>query len=211
VNIGILHDVADIYDLHKHRAKILSRERWAEKRIDNLLSAIEASKKQPFHRVLFALGIRFVGAGVAQVLAESFLTIEKIERASAEDLEAVNEIGPRIADSVHRFFHSRDNIALLGRLKKAGLVFEAEAKKIIANPNVTGKTFVLTGTLSRFTRTQAGELIQERGGNTASSVSKKTDYVVAGEEAGSKLDKAKELGVKVLSEDEFIKLLQLKA
>jgi DNA ligase (NAD+) len=211
VNIGILHDVADIYDLHKHRAKILSRERWAEKRIDNLLSAIEASKKQPFHRVLFALGIRFVGTGVAQVLAESFLTIEKIERASAEDLEAVNEIGPRIADSVHRFFHSRDNIALLGRLKKAELVFEAEAKKIIANSNVTGKTFVLTGTLSRFTRTQAGELIQERGGNTASSVSKKTDYVVAGEEAGSKLDKAKELGVKVLSEDEFIKLLQLKA
>ncbi|HZV12317.1 MAG TPA: NAD-dependent DNA ligase LigA [Candidatus Kapabacteria bacterium] len=211
VNIGILHDVADIYDLHKHRTKILSRERWAEKRIDNLLAAIEASKQQPFHRVLFALGIRFVGVGVAQVLAENFLTIEKIEHASAEELESVNEIGPRIAESVHRYFHTKDNIALLARLKKAGLVFEAEAKKIIANPNVTGKTFVLTGTLSRFTRAQAGELIQERGGDTASSVSKKTDYVVAGEEAGSKLDKAKELGVRVLNEDEFIKLLQLKA
>jgi len=210
VTIKLLNDVADIYDLHRHKEHILSRERWAEKRLNNLLDGIEKSKMQPFHRVLFALGIRFAGAGVTRVLAIHFHTLERLKSASIEELEAVTDIGPRIAESVHRYFHDTENRVLLERLQKAGLKFTEEEKKTTANPAITGKTFVLTGTLQRFTRTQASEYISEHGGTVSSSVSKRTDYVVAGDEAGSKFDRAKSLGVRVLNEDQFIELMNIK-
>ena len=208
VGLGLLHDAADIYDLHLHRESILARERWAEKRIENLLAGIEKSKTQPFHRVLFALGIRFAGAGTARVPAESFGSMHRLEAARVEELQAVNEIGTRIAASVHRFFHDGENLALLRRLEAAGLRFEGDAKQIVANAAIAGKTFVLTGTLAGFTRARAGALIAERGGTVTASVSKKTDFLLAGADAGSKLEKARTLGVRVLSEDEFGEMLK---
>ncbi len=210
VALELLADVADIYELHRHRHRetILARERWAVKRLENLLDGIEKSKTQPFHRVLFAIGIRFVGAGTARVLSDAFGSMKRLENASVEELQSVHEIGPRIAESVHRYFHSSENRELIARLERSGLQFAGETKKTIANEVIAGKTFVLTGTLSGMTRTKAGELIVERGGTVTTSVSKKTDFLVAGADAGSKLEKARALGVKVLTEEEFVETLQ---
>lgn len=207
VERGFLNTYADIYDLKDRREELVAVERLGNKSIDNLLAAIEDCKKQPFSKVLFALGIRYVGAGAARKLADHFLTIDKMITAGEDEISKVHEIGPSISGSVKKFFSSKANLNIIQRLKEHGLNFKSEVKK--AGDNFfTGKTFVLTGSLSTFSREEAGEKIIALGGKVASGVSKKTDYVVAGENAGSKLDKAESLGIKILNEEEFLKHLK---
>jgi DNA ligase (NAD+) len=170
-----------------------------------LLKEIEDSKRAGLARVLMGLGIRFVGERTAELLAEEFGSMEALMAASAEDLERVEEVGPRISEAILEFFAQPANRALVDSLRQAGVDMTAEKKQRSAQ--LAGLTFVLTGTLPTMTRDEAKERIEAAGGKTAGSVSKKTSYVVAGEEAGSKLDKARELGVPVLDEDGLLALL----
>ncbi len=208
VERGFLKTFSDIYELKNHREELVQIERLGEKSVDNLLKAIEKSKTQPFEKVLFALGIRYVGAGVAQKLAEHFGSIDELIKADEDEILSVYEIGPSISRSIKQFFSDKHNIELIEKLKKAGLRFSSEQKKPVKDNFFKDKTFVLTGTLSSFSRDEAAARIKELGGKTTSSVSKSTDYVIAGEKAGSKLEKAKTLGVKILTENEFLKLLE---
>lgn len=205
VKLKFIHNVSDLYYLHEHRHDLIELERWGEKSVSNLLGGIEESKQKPFHRVLFALGIRHVGAGVAQVLAEHFTSIDDLRKASQEELESIYEIGPKIAESIVHFFRDRRNIEIMERLRKAGVKLTAEKKQ--TGP-LSGKTFVLTGTLSSMTRDEAKALIEAAGGKIASSVSKNVDYLVVGEQAGSKLDKAKKLGITLWDEEKFLSLVE---
>jgi DNA ligase (NAD+) len=206
VSQGLIHNIADIYSLQKQ--EISSLERMGDKSAQNLLDGIEASKQLPFSRVLFGIGIRFVGEGVAKILADHFSTLDALRSASQEELENVQGIGPRIAESVYRFFRDAHSQKLIGRLVSAGVQTKSEKKKITGTSPVTGKTFVLTGGLSSMSRDEAKEKIEARGGKSSSSVSKKTDFVIVGTDAGSKLDKAVELGVKTLTEEEFLRMLE---
>ena len=199
---GMVKNVADIYDLNKK--DLLSLERFADKSAQNILDEIENSKKLPIERVIYGLGIRMVGERTAQFLAEHFGSMEEIENASAEELQSVDEVGPKIAESIEEFFSNAANRKLVDRLGTAGLAFKGKKKE--RGTKLAGKTFVLTGTLAHFTRDEAKKLIEDAGGKVTGSVSKKTDYVVAGTDAGSKLDKAKELGVTVIDENEMEKL-----
>ncbi len=198
----LVRDVGDLYDLDLETLSGL--ERLAKKSAQNLLDGLDRSLQRPFDRVLFGLGIRHVGATVALALARHFRDLDALSRASAEELEAVPEIGPTIARSVSAFFANPQNQPLLAKLRRAGLQLALPEEEVAALPNFfTGKTAVLTGTLMHYTREQAAAYIQQLGGRVAASVSKKTGLVVAGESSGSKLDKARELGVLVLSEEEF--------
>jgi len=200
---GLVKNVADIYKLTK--ADLLSLERMGDKSAQNVLDEIAASKKLPLERVIFGLGIRFVGERTAQFLAEHFGSIDALEKATEEELQDVNEVGPRIAASIVEFFQEKRNRDLVDALRTAGLTLKGEKKQ--RGTALAGKTFVLTGTLVQYTREQAKQMIEDAGGRVSGSVSKKTDYVVAGSDAGSKLDKAKELGVAVIDEKEMEKLL----
>jgi len=200
---GLVKNVADIYKLTK--ADLLSLERMGDKSAQNVLDEIAASKKLPLERVIFGLGIRFVGERTAQFLAEHFGSIDALEKATEEELQDVNEVGPRIAASIVEFFQEKRNRDLVDALRTAGLTLKGEKKQ--RGTALAGKTFVLTGTLAQYTREQAKQMIEDAGGRVSGSVSKKTDYVVAGSDAGSKLDKAKELGVAVIDEKEMEKLL----
>ncbi len=201
---GLVKNVADLYQLTKD--DLLKLDRMGEKSAENVLGEIASSKKLPLERVIFGLGIRFVGERTAQFLAEHFGSLDAIMHATAGQLEEVNEVGPRIAESIVEFFGDEHNRRLVGDLRKAGLTFTGQKKE--KGTKLAGKTFVLTGTLKRHTRDDAKKLIEDAGGRVSGSVSKKTDYVVAGDEAGSKLDKARELGVAVIDEDELEKLLK---
>ena len=194
---GLVKNVADLYKLTKD--DLLKLERMGEKSADNVLAEIEASKELPLERVIYGLGIRFVGERTAQFLAEHFGSLDAIMNASAEQLEEVNEVGPRIAESIVEFFGDEHNRKLVSDLRKAGLTFAGRKKE--KGTKLAGKTFVLTGTLERHTRDEAKKMIEDAGGRVSGSVSKKTDYVVAGSDAGSKLDKARELGVSVIGEE----------
>ncbi len=196
---GLVKNVADIYKLTK--ADLLSLERMGDKSAQNILDEIENSKKLPLERVIYGLGIRMVGERTAQFLAEHFGSMDALEKAGVEDLQDVNEVGPRIAESIVEFFGIAANQELIERLRKAGLTLTGKKKE--RGTKLAGKTFVLTGTLAHFSRDEAKKLIEDAGGKVTGSVSKKTDYVVAGADAGSKLDKAKELGVKVIGEKEM--------
>jgi DNA ligase (NAD+) len=196
---GLVKNVADIYKLTK--ADLLSLERMGDKSAQNILDEIENSKKLPLERVIYGLGIRMVGERTAQFLAEHFGSMEELEKAGVEELQNVNEVGPRIAESIVEFFSIAANRKLVGRLRGAGLKLTGQKKQ--RGTKLAGKTFVLTGTLEHFTRDEAKKMIEDAGGKVTGSVSKKTDYVVAGADAGSKLDKAKELGVKVIDEKEM--------
>ncbi len=199
---GLVKNVADLYKLTKD--DLLKLERMGEKSAENVLAEITASKKLPLERVIYGLGIRFVGERTAQFLAEHFGSLDAIMNASAEELEEVNEVGPRIAESIVEFFADEHNRKLVSDLRKAGLTFTGQ--KRAKGTKLAGKTFVLTGTLERHTRDEAKKMIEDAGGRVSGSVSKKTDYVVAGSDAGSKLDKARELGVLVIGEEELEKL-----
>jgi DNA ligase (NAD+) len=208
----LVADIADIYSLTKE--KLLTLERMGEKSAQNVLDEIERSKKLPLQRVIYGLGIRFVGERTAEFLSEHFGSMdelitaacEKDEAASLARLQEVNEVGPRIAQSIREFFLEPKNRKLIERLQAAGLRMKGEKKQ--RGTALAGKTFVLTGTLARHTRDEAKKMIEDAGGKVAGSVSKKTDYVVAGAEAGSKLDKARELGVSVIDEDELERLVK---
>jgi DNA ligase (NAD+) len=199
---GLVKNVADIYKLTK--ADLLSLERMGDKSAQNILDQIENSKKLPLERVIYGLGIRTVGERTAQFLAEHFGSMDGLESAGVEELQDVNEVGPRIAESIVEFFGIAANRRLVERLREAGLTLSGEKKQ--RGTRLAGKTFVLTGTLAHFTRDEAKKMIEDAGGKVPGSVSKKTDYVVAGADAGSKLDKAKELGVAVIDENEMKKL-----
>ena len=187
VEAGMVKNVADLYELTEDQ--LMKLERMGKKSAQNILDEIEKSKTAPLERVIYGLGIRFVGERTAQFLAEHFGSIDALMKASEEELQEVNEIGPRVSAAIREFFDEPKNVALVERLKKAGLRFTGEKKKRATT--LAGKTFVLTGTLAHYSRDEAKKLIEDAGGKVAGSVSKKTDYVVAGEEAGSKLDKAR--------------------
>jgi DNA ligase (NAD+) len=200
---GLVKNVADIYKLTKD--DLLSLERMGDKSAQNILDEIEASKKLPLERVIYGLGIRMVGERTAQFLAEHFGSMEALESAGVEELQDVNEVGPRIAESIVEFFSIAANRKLVGRLREAGLTLTGQKKQ--RGTKLAGKTFVLTGTLAHFTRDEAKKMIEDAGGKVTGSVSKKTDYVVAGADAGSKLDKARELGVHVIDEKEMQRIV----
>src|SRR5579864_9343822 len=200
----MVKDIADIYKLTK--ADLLNLERMGDKSAENILAEIERSKRLPLERVIHGLGIRFVGERTAQFLAEHFGDLAAIEKASEEELQQVEEVGPRIAKSIVEFFAEPKNRELVEELRAAGLTLRGKKKE--RGTKLAGKTFVLTGTLANYSRDEAKKLIEDAGGKVTGSVSKKTDYVVAGADAGSKLDKAKELGVSVIDESTMEKLLK---
>ncbi len=200
---ALVHSIADIYRLNKE--DLLKLERIGEKTADSLLEQIDRSRKAPLNRVLLGLGIRHVGERTAQVLAEEFGSMDALIVASVDDLTRINDVGPKVAEAIREFFDNKRNLDLVERLRQAGLTFTAE--KRVRGTRLEGLTFVLTGTLPTLTRDEAKEKIEAAGGKISGSVSKKTDYVVAGEEAGSKLDKANSLGVKVIDEAALLGLL----
>lgn len=202
VDGGIVGDVADLYSLD---VETLARlERMAEKSATNVVREIEASKKRGLQRLLFGLDIRHVGERYSKILARQFQTIERLAAASVEELDAIHEIGEKVAVSVFEYFRNDRTLDLIRRLQEAGVKTDSEKTSVsVSSEKFDGKTFVLTGKLENFTRSEAARLIEDQGGRVASSVSKNTDYVVAGEAAGSKLEKAEKLGVKVLSEADF--------
>jgi DNA ligase (NAD+) len=207
VDKGLVKDVADLYSLKLDQ--VANLERMAEKSAQNLLDEIAASKKQSLSRLIYALGMRFVGERTGQLLAENFGSLEELEEAKPEDLEKVTEVGPKVSESIVEFFSEPANRKLIKKLHAAGVRPTAE-KREIKSQKFTGKSFVFTGALEHRSREEAGELVQQHGGKLSGSVSKKTDYVVVGADPGSKYDKAKELGVTVLTEAEFEKLIGLK-
>jgi DNA ligase (NAD+) len=200
---GLVKNVADIYRLTKD--DLLKLERMGDKSAENVLEEIEKSKKLPLERVIYGLGIRMVGERTAQFLAEHFGSMDTLVKAGEEELQEVNEVGPRIAQSIVEFFQEPKNRALVKQLNDLGLRMTGTKKA--RGTKLAGKTFVLTGTLTHFTRDQTKKMIEDAGGRVSGSVSKKTDYVVAGDDAGSKLEKAKELGVKVIGEKEMQELI----
>jgi len=200
----LVNNVADIYRITKD--DLLKLERMGDKSAQNVLNEIEASKKLPLQRVIYGLGIRFVGERTAEFLAEHFGSLDAIMNASEEELEQVNEVGPRIAQSIAEFFQEPRNRDLVEQLRNAGLTLKGKRKE--RGTKLAGQTFVLTGTLAHYSRDEAKKMIEDAGGRVASSVSKKTDFVIAGADAGSKLDKARELGVKVVDEKGMKALLE---
>ena len=206
VSLGLVKSFADLYTLYRHKDTLVALDRWGEKSTQNLLDAIERSTKQPFHRVLFALGIRHVGAGVAQLVADHFPSIAKLQDATEEDLQTVSDIGPKIAESIVNFFREKHNREVIRKLKGAGLTLEMSASR--ERGKLSDTTFVITGTLPTYSREEVKQLIEQHGGRVASSVSKNVTHLLVGEDAGSKLAKAKQLGIPVLSEEELVALLR---
>jgi len=208
---GLVKNVADIYRLTK--PQLMDLERMGDKSAENVLKEIENSKKLPLERVIYGLGIRFVGERTAQFLAEHFGSMDEIidaatdkdEAASIAKLEEVEEVGPRIAASIREFFEEPRNRKLVANLEELGLKFKGKKKE--RGTKLAGQTFVLTGTLANYSRDEAKKLIEDAGGRVSGSVSKKTDYVIAGSDPGSKIDKARELGVKVIGEKELLHLV----
>ncbi|MFQ5585330.1 MAG: NAD-dependent DNA ligase LigA [Thermodesulfobacteriota bacterium] len=206
VDRGIVRDVADIFTLTKE--EILTLERWGEKSALNLLNAIEKSKRPTLQRLIFALGIRQVGEHTARLLADEFGSLEALMGAEYDRLMEVREIGPETAESVVDFFREPHNREVLEKLKRAGVVFP-EAKREGGGGELAGKVFLFTGSLPSLKRAEAKRLVEERGGTAASGVSRRVDYVVAGDEYGGKYEKAKALGLKIIDEEEFKRMLNL--
>lgn len=204
IDEGLISNVADLYSLEVSRLSAL--ERFAEKSAENLVKGLENSKSQPFSRVLFALGIRHVGEHVARVLVKAFGSIQKLEAATLEELQAVHEIGPQVAESIHTFFSRSENRLMVDRLLEAGLNF-SEDIQVAPESDLKGKTIVFTGSLEHLSRKEAKELAERLGARASGSVSKKTDLVVVGPGAGSKRAKAEELGIEIVSEEDFLKRL----
>lgn len=201
---GLIHDVADLYTLRAARAELVGLERMGEKSVDNLLAAIDATRQNSIERLVYALGIRHVGERAAKLLADHLGSVEAIAKASPEELQTIPGLGPKIAESVAEYFGSARATELLGKLQAAGVNMVGERRVAPVEGPLTGKSVVVTGTLTHWGRKEIEGLIERLGGKSAGSVSKKTAFVLAGEAAGSKLDKARELGVPVLSEEEFL-------
>jgi DNA ligase (NAD+) len=203
---NLVHDVSDLYQLNVEQLEEL--DRMGRKSAENLIQEVGESRSLELWRVVFGLGIRHVGERTAQILAEHFGTMQRIADAPQVELEQIHEVGPKLAESIHAFFHDADNRQLIQRLEAAGINMKSEtADKPRLAQVFAGKTFVLTGTLEGLTREEAEELIQQRGGRVSKSVSGKTSYVLAGADPGSKLDKAKALGIELLDEPQFRRML----
>lgn len=208
-NQGFIRNIVDIYDLENHRDEIIALDGWKDKSIDNLLVAIENSKANSLDRVLFGLGVKEVGAKTAKTLSRIYKNIDALSKASYEELISIPDVGPVLASSLVEFFADDENMNLITLLKLKGVNFEFKGNTSkAADSYFSGKTVVLTGTLSSMGRKQATDMLEDLGAKVTGSVSKATDYVIAGEEAGSKLDKAHQLGIKVLNEDEFLSLIK---
>jgi DNA ligase (NAD+) len=205
---GLIANAADLYYLQKD--KLLELERMGSKSADNLLSSIEASKQRGLAQVIFALGIRLVGQNVAKVLARNFDSMEALKAADVEALVAIDEVGPKIAESIVDYFSGGRHDGFLQKLADAGVQMQQAQSREAQQGNqvFAGKTVVLTGTLPTLDRREASAMIEAAGGKTSGSVSKKTDYVLAGESAGSKLVKAQELGITIIDEAAFLQMLQ---
>ena len=208
-NQGFIREVSDIYHLYDYREDIISLDGWKDKSIDNLLGSIEKSKGNSLERVLFGLGIKEVGAKMAKTLSRKYSNIDNLMNASYYELMEIDDVGPVVADSICKFFANEDNKVLIEKLKAYQLNFEFLGNTIsAANSYFSGKTCVLTGTLSSMGRKEATEKLENLGAKVTGSVSKATDVVIAGVEAGSKLDKAQALGIKIMDEEEFLSLIK---
>ena len=205
--LGLIHDVADLYTLTVEQLKKLNR--MGIKSAQNIILEINRSKNVPFERVIFALGIRFVGETVAKKIAKSFENIDQLQQASLEELVSINEIGNKIAQSILNYFSNKSNCQLIDRLKEAGLQFQRIEKNLKQYTNkLAGKSIVISGVFTHHSRDEYKEIIEENGGKNVGSISSKTSFILAGKNMGpSKLEKAKILGISVLSEDDFLKLL----
>src|SRR6056297_1914541 len=204
IDEGLITTYADLYRLTKE--KLLPLERMAEKSAQNLIDAIAKSKEQPLERLVYALGIRFVGKTVAKDLAGHLASMDRLMNASEEEMTQVDSIGPKIAESVKLFFGHEKNLQLIEHLRETGLNFEMSESDVVSNV-LENKKFVLTGSLPSLTRKQASELIEKHGGKTSSSVSSNTDFLLAGDSAGSKLNKAQKLGIPILDEEKFLDMI----
>jgi DNA ligase (NAD+) len=202
---GLVKDVADLYYLTKEQ--LLTLERMADKSASNLLASIERSKTRPLARVLFALGIPHVGQEMAEILANHFGSIDRLAKATQEELTEIPTVGPKIAESVVAFFKQEANRRVIEKLRKAGVRLEEEKPAVEAPRPLAGQEFVITGRLASFSRSVAEGKVKELGGTTGSSVTRKTTYLVVGDDPGSKLDRARQLGTRLLTEEEFLKLL----
>ena len=204
--LGLLHDVPGIYELNYK--KISELEGFGEKSITNLQTAISNSKNQPLHRLLYALGIRFVGETTAKTLARSVNHLLDFQNYSLEDLQNLEDIGPKVGGSIYHFFRNKDNIKILQQLEKLGLKLKNEKKEHATGGNLTGQSFLFTGTLPTLKRSDAEAMVEANGGSILGGVSSKLNYLVVGEDAGSKLEKAKKINsIKIISEAEFLKML----
>ncbi|MDC1067572.1 NAD-dependent DNA ligase LigA [Candidatus Kapabacteria bacterium] len=208
VDENIILNIADIYTLYNHTDTILKWDGWGEKSVKKLIDAIELSKAQTFDKVIYGLGIRYIGEGASKVLANNFQNIDSIINSDIETLKSINEIGDKMAESIHAFFQSNSNIELINKLKLFELKLFSDNKIIQTRNELEGKTFVFTGELSEMNRKDAAKMVIELGGKETKTVSKKTSYVVVGEKPGSKFQKAKDLDLNILSESEFIKLIE---
>lgn len=206
VDKGLLKNFSDIYSLKEKRNELIQIERLGEKSIDNLINSIEKSKEKEFDKVLFALGIRYVGAGAAKKIAKHFKSIDRLIKASKDEIESIHEIGESISSSLKTYFSDEQNILMIKKLKELGLKFSYDEINF-DNSKLKGKTFVLTGTLSSMTREEAQEKIENLGGVVTSSVSKNTSFVVVGDKPGSKYEKALKLGIPILDENKFLELI----
>jgi DNA ligase (NAD+) len=205
--LKFLHDIPGIYTLPFEEIRKL--EGFGEKSINNLKTAVENSKSQPIHRLIFALGIRFVGETTAKTLAQTIKHVLDFEQFSVEDLQNLEDIGPKVANSIYQFFHNDDNILMLRKLESLGVQLENKKRASLSNTLLDGQTFLFTGTLPTLKRNEAEELVEQNGGKILGSVSSKLNYLVVGEEAGSKLEKAKKISsIKIISEAEFLHLLR---
>jgi DNA ligase (NAD+) len=205
-DLGFVKDIPGIYRLPYD--KIRQLEGFGEKSVSNLEAAIEASRQQPLHRLIFGLGIRYVGETTAKVLAAAVTNLKDLAGYSSDDLQNLEDIGPKVATSVYQFFHNPDNLHLIKELEALGLTLESKKSKVTAGGNLDGQTFLFTGTLNRLKRQEAEEAVERNGGKLLSGVSSKLNYLVVGEDAGSKLEKAKKIAsIHVLTEDEFIKMI----
>ena len=204
VDVGLVKSFADIYKLTKE--DLVELERMADKSAQNVIDSVEASKTRPLWRLVAGLGIRHIGGQTAQMLAEQFGSLDAIMKATEVELDAVEQIGGKVAESIYEYFHNERNILVIKELLSAGVKPELP-KKAKAKGKLAGKTIVVTGTLQKFSRQQIEQAIRQAGGNPSGSVSKKTDFVLAGKEPGSKLDKAQKLGVEVIDEQQFIEML----
>ena len=205
-NSNLVHSIADLFDLKKE--SLLKLEKFKDKKADKLLAAISEATNREWYRQLYALGIRYVGLNTAKLLAGKYHSIEELKTTDHEKLASIDGVGERIAESVVSFFNDPQNWDLILSLKKSGFNFEHDENVDMgASAVLYGSTFVLTGSLDLFSRNEARDLIEKAGGKVTSSVSKNTDYVVAGESPGSKYDKAKTLGVRIINQEELLSLV----
>lgn len=206
-NFGFISKISDIYKLENHRKDLITLEGYGNKSVEKLLDAIDNSKENSLEKLLFGLGIPHVGAKTSKILASNFKTLDNLINASSDDLVSINDIGDIIAESIKKYFNNSENMEEIERLKKIGINTTYLGQEVVYNDNFKDKTFVLTGSLRTLTRDKAKEIIESNGGKTSSSVSKKTSVVIVGEDPGSKYQKAKELGIDVWSEEEFLNII----